>query len=646
MILIKDSHMTPDNELDLIRDELVKAMRLAEQGKYRQSIDTCVRCLKTAAQKAIPLPEGFAGALLTRMGLSMAAQNDWEQALFHYRLAEGVLLRRKETVRQVRARYQIALYSTDDDLRLLLADIYQALAQAYDAREETERSISYYKQAYKVAQSMENIGLSWRALTSIAANYQSRGLWNDLQAAAERLLNLNARDPQSTREMIARRYLAQAYGKTGCLQDMLTELERIVAIGRGVGHPDLPQDERALARAQQTLAAVQSKPSVITSSSVSMITLDPDQVRVTGTLEMAALPAPLAGNQRSVPTPTEVTKCPTDLIHNITIETQNQQGVQEAAFILHTRYFDKAVALFQLFRPTLLSVSIPGMKQLGDTGVQLPETGSLYLEWSLHDLLPNMLMHTVVIPDNKLEALEQTNRQTRRLTLYLESKDGRFGKRKRSLLPGLFEPYILDWRGMTGLVRYLRRNSMEKNATLDEQEAYHLLTLLQMPLKDGLPATGIYREMGFIYRQMQAYESAIASFQEEISFGLSKEGVPAPHTAQSFRQMGLIYQTLEQRDKAFDAFRVALALNPNSFDTLIAITSILPDPTEALRYLGRAWRIRRDDPNWAHIMEEAAQNFNRTVSQIEQAVAIIATQVDLSSRYEFDRSALARLGIQ
>jgi hypothetical protein len=45
-------------------------------------------------------------------------------------------------------------------------------------------------------------------------------------------------------------------------------------------------------------------------------------------------------------------------------------------------------------------------------------------------------------------------------------------------------------------------------------------------------------------------------------------------------------------------------------------------------------------------MEEAAQNFNRTVPQIEQAVAIIATQVDLSSRYEFDRSALARLGIQ
>jgi tetratricopeptide (TPR) repeat protein len=637
MIAYKDNRLMSENSLDLIRDELVKAMRLAEQGKHRQAIDACQQMLKSAASKAIPLPEGFAGALLTRMGLSMAAQSDWEQALFHYRLAEGLLLRRKESIRQVRARYHIALYRTDDDLRLLLTDIYQALGQAYDAREETERSLGYYKQAYKVAASMENTGLAWRALTSIAANYQARSLWTDLQSAAERLIALNERDPQPTREIIARRYLAQAYGKTGCIDDMMAELERIVTVGRASGHPDLAHDEKALARAQQAIGAASRD--TIQTVSVSA----PESAR--STTEVVETPAVGTVTLSKRSTPKTATECPPDLISNITVEVETENGVSEAVFVLHTRYPEQAQSLFGLFRLTLLPVSIPAMRELGDNDIPLPDGGSLYIELSLHDLKPNMLLHSLVIPDAQLDALELANRTTKRLKIYLESKEGPFGKRKRVLVPNLFEPYVLDWRGMTGLVRHLRRSAMSDGATLNEQDAYHLLTLLQMPLKDNLPATGIYREMGFIYRQVGASENAIASFQEEVLFSLGKDGIPGAHAAQALRQLGLIHEANGDSDKAFDAFRAALAVNPNSFDTLTAIAGILTDATEALRYLGRAYRIRSEDAAWAGVIERAVAAFNRTPQQIEQAIAIVATQVDLSARYDLDKAALARLGI-
>lgn len=631
-----------DQELDFIRDELVKAMRLAEQGKHRQSVDVCARSLRNAAQKAMPLPEGFVGALLTRMGLSLAAQSDWDDALFHYRLAEGVLLRRKESIRQVRSRYHIALYSTDDDLRLLLADIYQALGQLYDARDEGERASAHYKQAFKIAQSMDNIGLSWRSLATLASSLQGRGEWNDLLGVAERMLRLNQRDPQPSREIMARRYMAQAFGRTGCMDDMLAELERIVAISRETGHPDLHNDERALARAQQAILGLESE----ASKPLSIITIEPEQVRLTTSGEVHVLPRPSgAAAARTNPTPLEATQCPADLIHGIHIEAQSEGGAREAVFVLQTRHMEQAMSLFQYFRPALLPISIPGMRQLGDRGVNLPNGGQILLEWSLPDLLPNVLLHSDVVSDSLHDALEYTNRDNRRLSVFLEGREGRFGRRKRMPLTGLFDPYVLDWRGITGVVRFLRRSYLAANGVLSDQEAFHLITLLQMPLKDGLQATGIYREMGFIYRLIRDLDSAVGSFQEEIAFSLNKDGMPSSHVAQAFRQLGLIHMERGDRTKAHDALMAGLAVNPNSYDTLTAIAGITDDATEALRFLGRAYRIRTQDDSWLGVVEEAAMHFDRTTEQIEQAAAIVATQVDLSTRFEMDRTALARLGI-
>jgi tetratricopeptide (TPR) repeat protein len=645
MIALESRIMQQDTELDLIRDELVKAMRLAEQGKHRQTIDLCVRTMKTATQKSLPLPEGFVAALLTRMGLSMAAQGEVEQAVLHYRLAEGVLLRRKESLRQVRERYEVVLYSTDDDLRLLLADIYQALGAVFEIRQEPDRSITYYRQAYKIAESMESIGLAWRALHAIAQNYQARNMWQDLRETALELLTVNARDPQPSREIIARRFLAQTYGKTSSLQEMLTELTRIVEVGRASGHPDLPYDERALARAQQTLnARAENGTAIVPTSSAPLTLVDGDSPRGSRTMEIPAI-RPGTGGMRSVPTSPEATEMPNDLIHSIGIEMENEQGANEAIFVLQTRHFEHAASLFQWFRPALLAVNIPSMHQIPHDGLNLPSQGQLHIEWSLHDLKPNILLGTALLSEMQVEKMEEANRASRRLTIYLEGRDGPFGKRKRLLLPGMFEPYVLDWRGMTGVVRYMRRTYMQETEQLSPQEAHHLLTLLQLQIKEGLLATGIYREMGFIYRQIGDFDSALHCFREEIALSLGKDGIPGSHSAQSFRQMGLIFMEREEDDLAFDALRMALAINPNSFESLTALGTLVKDPAEALRYLGRAWRIRKSDTTWADVIKTAAARFNRTQQQIEQAVSIVAVQVDLSVRYEFERAALVRLGI-
>ncbi|MBE0691039.1 MAG: tetratricopeptide repeat protein [Anaerolineae bacterium] len=633
-----------DHELDLIRDELVKAMRLAEQGKHRQAIDVCTRCLRNAEQRAMPLPEGFVGALLTRMGLSMAALSEWDDALYHYRLAEGILLRRKNTIREVRAQFHVALYRTEDDMQLLLADIYQALGQAYEAREEWELAVDYFKRAFKMAQAMENIGLAWRALNALAMDHQTRNLWPDLLSLAEHMLQLNALDSQPTREIVARRYLAQAYGRTGYLNEMLVELERIVAIGRETGYADLASDERVLARAQQMAPKNNDTDSV---KSVSLITVDAERAVVTSNADFSALPDPVMPEvAHSNPTPPELTDCPPDLIHDIQIETSNERGVREAAFVLQTRHLDRAVALFDMFRLSLLPISIPGMAQLGDASLGLPQGGQIFVEWSMHDLMPDTLLNSVVIPDDQHDVLEYANRDTHNLAIYLESKDGGpFGKRKRVPLPGLFSPYVLDWCGIVGVVRFLRRRYLQANGGLSAQEARHLITLLETPIKDGLPATGIYREMGLIYRLIKDHDQALRCLKQEIVFNMDSEGMPSIHTSQAFRQLGLIYREREQDDLAHDAFSAALAVNPNSYESLTALASIVDDPTDALRYLGRAYRIRKQDSSWARVIEAAASKHDRTVEQVEQATAIIATQVNLSARYEWDRALLLRLGI-
>ena len=324
---------------------------------------------------------------------------------------------------------------------------------------------------------------------------------------------------------------------------------------------------------------------------------------------------------------------------------QSERGAREAVFVLQTRYPERAATLFQLFRLTLLPVSITSMQQLGDTNVTLPRGGQIFVEWSLHDLVPNTLIHSLVIPEAMHDQLDHINRETRRLTVYLESKEGPFGKRKRVLLPGLFDPYVLDWRGITGVVRYLRRQHSEKHGRLTEQAAHHLVTLLEMPVREGFPATGIYREMGVLYRMVKNYPAALQCFRDEIAFNLGKDGVPSVHAAQAFRQLGLVFQEQNQTAKAYSAFMAALAINPNSFDTLTAIANTITDAPDAFRFLGRAYRIRKSDPTWLKVMEDAAERFNRTVQQVEQAIAIVATQVDLTARFDLDRTALVRLGI-
>ncbi|MCL4246740.1 MAG: hypothetical protein KJ065_01170 [Anaerolineae bacterium] len=636
-------HTMQDRELDLIRDELVKAMRLAEQGKHRQAIDVCKRCLKNAEQRAVPLPEGFVGALLTRSGLSMAALGEIDDALYHYRLAEGILMRDKQKIREVRTQFHIALYNTDDDLRLLLTDIYQAFGQVYGMREEWDLSVNYFKRAFKIAQAMENIDLAWRALNAMASEQQTLSRWHELCAHAERMLQLNALDPQPAREIVARRYLAQAYGRTGHLEEMLAELERIVSIGRETSYADLASDERALARAQQMFQQHEAE----SMKPVSIITVDTNQADVNA---LVSVPAPAEPSAHAVvhsnPTPPETTDCPPDLVQAIHIETAIEHGAQEAIFVLQTRYLDRAETLLNLFRLSPLAISIPGMLQLGDETLMLPRGGQIFVEWSLHDLLPNVLLDRLVIPDDQHDLLEYANRETRRLSIFLESKEGGpFGKRRRVPLPGLFDPYVLDWRGITGVVRFLRRRFVQDNAGLSEQEAHHLLTLLEAPIKDGLPATGIYQEMGLIHRLVGNYEQALQCLRHEILFNMDAQGMPSIHASQAFRQMGLIYQEQEESDKARVAFSAGLAVNPNSFESLTAMAGTLDDPTDVMRYLGRAYRIRKQDSSWEHVIESAAARHDRTIQQVEQAVAIIATQVDLSSRYDLDRISLRQLGL-
>lgn len=316
-----------------------------------------------------------------------------------------------------------------------------------------------------------------------------------------------------------------------------------------------------------------------------------------------------------------------DLFNKISVQIQTERGSPQLVFVIHTKHLEQASDLLRMYHLSPLPISIPMMKSLPlPPGYKIPTGGDLVIDWSLDDPNPDLIINNVVIPHNMYVPLAQANFDSKSFTVILEEKGGVFGKTRTEVVPGIYESYFLDWDGVLGIAVYIRRGW--RNVSRKNVEG--LLDAIRIRFEDNGIATGLFTEMGYLYRLNEDWKSAAECYLQEIKFGLRSNDWPGLGTIKALGNLGVVFKRFEDYSKARDCFIVALMLNPNFFEGLMSVAGILENPETALKCLSRAYVIRPDDPRLPQAFESAATVLRQPTEKILKFAKKFGSQLDLS----------------
>ena len=322
---------------------------------------------------------------------------------------------------------------------------------------------------------------------------------------------------------------------------------------------------------------------------------------------------------------------PRDLFTKISIQTKNERGYPEPIFVIHTKYLDKTSELLRIFHLSPWPLSIPMMHKLPlPDGYKIPSGGDLVIDWSLDDPRPDSIINNVVIPRKLHNELAQANFESKAFTVILEEEQGLFGKTRTELIPGVYESYLLDWTGVLGHILYARRGWRD----VSKDRVENLLNALIMRLEQHGPATGLYTEMGYLYRLNENWDLATIFYLEEIKFGLKPNGWPSIGSTKAFGNLGVLFKKFQDNTRALDCFTIALTLNPNFFEGLISITGLIEDEKVGFKCLSRAYRIRPNDPRLPSAFESAAIALGQPMGDVYRVVQKLSSQMDITKPLE------------
>jgi tetratricopeptide (TPR) repeat protein len=319
-----------------------------------------------------------------------------------------------------------------------------------------------------------------------------------------------------------------------------------------------------------------------------------------------------------------------DLIDKFTTELTTERGVPTPLFIAHTRLFDKASTILSTFYLDLSPLNIVLMQQLATPpGTKHPAGGKLAIEFSCNDPDPEHAFDVLVVPPTLQKELAAANRESRQLTIILqEEKRALFGQpsTRSALIPGTYQPYVLDWNGMVGIVGRVRSALQQKGTPPDDS----FTAALEGQIAEFGVSTNLYTELGVLYRLREDFDRAIYYHREEIRFGLLPDGQPSKGSQRAFNNLGVVYKKRQEYDRARDSFIVALALNPNYFEALVSVAGVLGQAEAALVCVSRAYRIRPGDPALQQLITEMAPDYGQTPVGMLRQVERLAGQIDLT----------------
>lgn len=602
----------------LVDAQIGQADQLEAARQVEAALTAYRACFDIAQREAIPLYIHQLTHIWMGIGFCYADHQQWDQALQFYQQVEKVL-KAAEAIQQdpqsPAAQEQVREWThwLPPGVQVImpegfepaegLAYLYESMGLAYDNSDRFSTAQTFYQQAIEGHQQRNDMTSAARVWEHVAVHRQRREDWENLQVAAEQLLALAEKSQDVNRQIRALQFLAQASWNQLRMLAALEYLKRVVELEQQGQHPDLSHDEQMLANFRRLLGELLQKRLAQAQPVRAKVLPDPARFQ------------PLA-----------------ELCTGITVQKSVERGAPQLLFVIQTRKFDLALQALQLFHLTLLPLNVQFMRQIsGPDNKMFPQEADFWIEWALSDLTSTSLWRTVLRPAER-DAWAALNAQSPRFMIVLEEeKRGLFGKPRREAVPGLYEPYRLDWQGIEGVATYLRSSWREVNPARIQA----VLELLQQRLDEHGPAAGLLTQMGFLYRVVGQLDQAEKCYLEEIRLGLRADGLPGPGAWTALCNLGTVYKKQQALERARLSYRLALLMNPNYFEVLLSLPGILEPLDHQLLCLGRAWRLRPTDPLLKAAVRNLCTEYPHAVDETARLIREIGQAMDLSRPLEY-----------
>lgn len=297
------------------------------------------------------------------------------------------------------------------------------------------------------------------------------------------------------------------------------------------------------------------------------------------------------------------------------------------SIIFESNEADRLKELLTLFPLTILTVDVPLWSEMNlPPEIVIPPDASLRIEFSLDDIRPGILLYDMYIPADLRWQMMALNKKTRSLNIGI--RDLQSGK--VMAVPGRETPYILDWSGSGGLTYYLRSTLAQYGREWKKDNAYQVIAGLKSTMQEyGGYVTDLNSHIGLIYRAFAEFDKAKPHYVEEVKGARRKDGSFAMSASRGFNNLAVINKKEGDFQKALVSFRFALTLNPNYFEALTSIAGLIPDFDQASQFLGRAYRVRSEDPIWNTILHNFATAFEKTPEDVYDIIYAQAENADL-----------------
>jgi tetratricopeptide (TPR) repeat protein len=316
----------------------------------------------------------------------------------------------------------------------------------------------------------------------------------------------------------------------------------------------------------------------------------------------------------------------TRLFTKVTFEKVTENGVSDYQFVLRTKRFEEALRVVRAFPLSALPVNLPLLRESAGPKAKLPRDAELWIEWYLSDPEPGRAIDKTIIPFKVQAEMASLNQQSRRFRIVLEEETlGFLGKPRRELIAD-HAPFVLDWRGVEGIAAQARAAWQDP----DRDQVDPTLELLEQRLREHGPATGLETQLGDLYRLIGRPEQAIDHYVREVQLALRPEGRPGLGALTALRGLGAAFQTLDELEFARAAYRLALTLNPNDYEALIALAGLLEDFGQQLLCLSRACRLRPDEAVLKPLVQQLCAAQPETADDVWQVIQEASPSVDLT----------------
>jgi len=315
------------------------------------------------------------------------------------------------------------------------------------------------------------------------------------------------------------------------------------------------------------------------------------------------------------------------LVTHCSVKIDSVNNIECLHFVFHTDNYTDNYPLFKNFIVSPMPVNLALLQNfpLADES-ELPEGKSLRIELALDDPLPGNAFY-VDLSDDEIPALKDINMKTK--TLAFSLKDNGDDSTEPTLLH-LAYPFVLDWAGVLG-INYLQRLNM-KEIKQDAVEA--MINVLEIHLEQMGYSTGIYTELGILYRLQENFTKASECYTNEIKNSVDDDGKPGYSSMKAINNLAIIHRLKREPEQAIDLYKLAININKNYFEAYLGLAGMLDDVDLMTRYMARAFRIRPKDENIQRLVQMMSEALKISTEEISIKINHHLVQIDLNEEFQ------------